>query len=150
MAARLGCLGSLLPGNLQAGSTVLQGPGPALAGEPGLKWRLYPSQKPNGAAHREPWQRAEGPQRLLGAWTPNSPQNAEFPSQRSHHSGAPDPRFSPPPKMDSPAARGFERGTAHLERPAGERGPRPSGARRQRPPTSSSCSLATAQERAVG
>lgn len=62
----------------------------------------------------------------------------------------PGPTAPPPPKMDSPATRGFERGTVHLERPAGERGPRPPGTRGRRPPTFSRCSLATAQVRAVG
>lgn len=48
----------------------------------------------------------------------------------------PRPGFSPPPKMDSPATRGFEHGTAHFQRPAGERDSHPPGARGRRPPTS--------------
>lgn len=81
---------------------------------------------------------------------PNPAQSAGFPSQSPRRDAVPDPQFSPPPKMDSPAARGFQRGMVHHAHPAGEQGPRPPGERGRRPPTFSSCRLATARVRAVG
>lgn len=73
-------------------------------------------------------------------------QGAASGSQRSHHPEAPWTHAAPPPwNMDSPIAGEFERGTTHLERPAGERDPCTPGTPGSRPPTSWSCSLATVQ-----
>lgn len=122
----LGCLRISSAWEPTAGPADLKESGPAGAGEPGLEERLQ--RDPTPARGAPPGAMA------TGSRTPGpDPQPAPRPSSECKASlpalpprRGPGPAAPPPPKMDSPAARGFERGTVHLEDPAGGAGPAPS------------------------
>lgn len=99
-------------------------------GDSGLEQRfLLPPTPPDPQLQRAPWQRAAEATGLRGART--SPHPHLDRARPSSFHGDPNPRVckhvSPPcPKMDSSAARRFQRGTIHRVHPAGgSRGARP-------------------------